>query len=311
MPNVLGEEIPNHILNFLDDRLRSAIWFACRDGEGAIHTFPGAKRGNRIYAYRQNDRINDALKDLRMDEGDCLFITATLDRAGKLTPAQSWEKGPAQLPRFTRKLRKLGLRSYLHCKEAHQSGHFHSHGVYKLDHKLPCFVDDKGKYRLADESLKAAIEDVWEIGFLDIQVIRDEGAGLYLAKELGKAGHIEDAIARAKKGAAAANDVKKLWAQYWLAKKKIRQVSCSRDLIKHMINPTDEEEQPEGEYMILPPRVRFADWFEPKTAVLDPTSEEFRELTYLFDQKKALTESILYALKGCKIVSMAELGLGA
>jgi hypothetical protein len=298
--------IDSKVIDALDNHLRHTPWFAKRDATGIICTFPGAKSGNRTYAGRLRERLENALGDLHMDAGDCLFITltATYSVGDIKSIFDSWKKNRGQLPAFLQRLRRLGFRSYIWCREAHAGGGCHVHLIAKRKGiTFRSWTDGEGKDRLDDEGLRAEIEAAWEIGFVDIQVITSDQAGGYLSKELGKSSHIEDALDRAKAGAATDSDTKKLWACYLAARLKIRRWGVSRNLIKHMINPSEEEEAPEPcEYIMLPKRIRDAEWFPPVTGPVDPSSYAFYEISRLFDRRQEIEMNVRDHLKACELV---------
>jgi len=298
--------VPQYVLEVCEKKLRSAVWFAGRNDAGEIYAFPGALSGNRIYSYRMMERVGNALGDLKMEAGDCLFITLTAAYEKTLKGVTaSWERSRKALPAFLRKLRRQGFKSFIWVREAHEDGGCHVHLVAKKSGcKFPYFHDKRNILRLDDEPLRAAVKEAWPEGHLDIQVISTEGAGLYLAKEVGKASHIENAVARFKKGEGTAADAKKLWAHYMAAKTKMRRWGVSRDLIKHMINPTEEPEPEPDEIIMLSKEIKNSDWFEPITGTLDPGSRAFREISALLDARRAVGVSVREALKGCYRITM-------
>lgn len=306
--------VPQYVVDVLDRKSKSAVWFAGRNEAGEIYTFPGALAGNRIYSWRMMERVGAALGDLRMEAGDCLFITLTSHYKKNLKGVSaSWKENRAELPRYLRKLRRMGFRSFIWVREAHEDGGCHVHLVIKkCGQKFYFFQDKKNPaiLRLADEALRADIKAAWPCGHVDIQVISSGGAGQYLAKEVGKASHIEDALSRAKKGMATPSDSKKLWASFMSLKEKMRRWGVSRDLIKHMINTTDEVAPETDEIILLPKSVRDSEWFEPITGALEPGSLAFREISALLDSRKAVGAVVWEALKGVPWESTAAVLAG-
>lgn len=289
-------DLPDYVIEWCDKYLRNTAWFAGREGN-SLYTFPGAKSGNRIYAYRMMERVGNALKDMRLEEGNALFITLT----AAYTKTQkgidsSWDRFRKELPKFKRKIKNLGFKSFMSVLEAHADGGCHAHLVIKQHGKpFPYFLDRKGKARLDDERLREKLQAAWG-GHVDIQVITSSGAGDYIQKEIGKASHIEEALKRAKAGEAKKSDVKKLWAHYQATRRKIRRWGVSRDLIKHMTNTTEPEELEPPEYVMLTKEQVAADWFEPITGAVDPASEAYRHLKAILDRRKAIGDSVREAL---------------
>jgi len=302
------QKINNEKVNHLKARLKKVPWFISPDGETTT-AFPGAKRGNRVYAYRQDERIQSVIKQLHMDDGDCLFLTFTFDPSG-LTVPETWTKGNAEISKAMRKLKRLGIRSYVYVKEAHLSGRFHVHAVVKADHRLPFFTDHKGKCRLSDIVLRRKIQNAWTLGHVDVQGIKDEGAGHYLAKELGKVSHVENALSRYDKGTAEKSHIKKLLALYYLVKLNIRQYGVSADLIPYMNNSTDEDYEPSPVYMI--PRWIVEDpRFQPYCQTLIPGTWLCDTITQWLRERQALSESVWKALAGARSVQMDSVLAGA
>jgi len=306
--------IPQRVIDDLDRKLKSTVWFAGRNDAGEIYTFPGAVAGNRIYSWRMMERVGDALGALDMEAGDCLFITLTAPYEKNLKGiSASWKVNRAELPRYLRKLRRMGFKSFIWVRESHEDGGCHVHLVAKKRGEKFCFFQDKKNpaiLRLDDEALRDGIKSAWPCGHVDVQVISSEGAGRYLAKEVGKASHIEDALQRAKKGLATPSDTKKLWAAFMAEKEHMRRWGVSRDLINKMINTTEEEEFESDEIVLLPNSVKNSEWFEPVTGTLEPGSRAFEEISALLDSRKALGAMVWEALKGRPRESMAAVLAG-
>lgn len=239
---------------------------------------------------------------MKVADGDCLFITLTTHYTkNEKGVRESWERVRAELPRFLQRMRRKGFTTYVWTKEAHEDGGCHVHIVIKNHgHKFLYFLDKKNLtiLRLDDEPLREKIKTAWPCGHVDIQVISTEKAGEYITKEIGKTSHIEEAVKRARAGKDTAADRKKLWGHYMAKKLKLRRWGVSRDLIKHMTNPTDDEKEYDlPEYAILPKYITRADWFEPFTQILDRRSRAYKEIARFFDEQREIGRSVREHLK--------------
>jgi hypothetical protein len=300
--------VPPDVIDFLSTKLTKAAFLAHLYSDDSITKFPGAVLGNKVYAFRQEERIRAALKFLRSGEGSCLWLTLTTpyEKNNKSRKA-SWEGCQERLQPFLRTLRNIGMDAYISVKEAHRNGGCHVHAVIRWSEELP-YEKSGDKYLLCGnrgEEVRAAIKEAWGIGWADVQVVADDRAGEYLVKELGKAGHIEDALRRAKRdwrqdGDARFKDrdCKKLWAIYYAARLKIRRVTTSRnlpsvevpesdeepeaDLINTMTNTTESENKPSlVKVLPIPWEIKKQAFFEPYTGKVSPESEEYRLLIAL------------------------------
>jgi len=235
-------------------------------------------------------RINNALADMQVDAGNCLFVTLTahyIKTEKGIT--ESWSKSRDRLSKFLRRIRAIGFKTYVYVREAHEDGGCHIHIIMKRKTTFRTFAHN-GKIRLDDEKLKAQIEEAWDGGHVDIQGIDDSGAGAYLTKEIGKSSHIENSLQRAVSDTetATAADKKKLWALYMCIKLKMRRWGVSRDLIKHMTNPTDDEEDKAEEFIIIPKKIIFSVHFQPYTQQVEKGTWLFKELFEIFQRRKGI-----------------------
>jgi hypothetical protein len=245
------------------------------------------------------DRIENALSDIKLYEGNALFITLTAkyDKENFKSIVRSWKQNQEELPKFLQRLRRLGFKTYIWTREAHERGGCHVHLIAKKkEQSFKYFSDKKDRLRLDDETLRSKIKSFWTFGHLDIQVISSGKAGWageYIKKEIGKDGHIETAIARTKRGIPTPSDKKKLLAHYFSTRLKIRKWGMSRDLITHMNNPSEEELKTPPEFILIPKEIIKSDFFEPITGAVDPKSQTFYELNKIFDFRKALQYEVL------------------
>jgi len=239
------------------------------------------------------ERIENAITDLDIKKGDSLFVTLTAHyEKTKSGIFSSWRTNQKELPRTLQRLRRLGFKSYIWVREAFEEGGCHVHIIIKKKNcKFQYFRDQKNPaiLRLDDEELRAKIKCTWK-GHVDIQVISDENAANYISKEIGKTSHIEEALKRAKKGEDTAGDRKKLYAHAMSKKLKIRRWGVSRDLIKHMTNPSEELPEIElKEYYILPNSIIRAPFFEPYNQTVDRKTLLYEKLNDFFNEMKILS----------------------
>jgi len=285
---------PDWLVLWCIAHLKKVAWFSALDPDGSIYTFPGALSGNRVYAARQMERVENALGDMNLSEGNCLWVTLTAHYEKNIPGVlKSWKENQAELPKFLRALRKLGFKSYIWVRESHLDGGCHTHIILKRPGKPFKFFKDKKNphiLRLLDGALREKIKSFWN-GHVEIQVISSTGAGDYLSKEIGKASHIEEAVKRARGGEAKPSDQKKMFAVYASCKTGIRRWGVSRDLIKNMTNPTDEKPESEKSIVILIPRwIVKADFFEPYTQIVNIYAPEYKYLKRKFNKLKFIQE---------------------
>ena len=296
------QNVPSHVIARCKLHLTHNQFFATLDrSTGTIYKMPMAKSGNRVYAGRMTKRLDDALADMAILPTDTLFVTLT-DKYEKNEKgiSDSWLRSKIYMPQFLRRIRALGFKTYFYVREAHEDGGCHVHIIMKKKNSNFNFFAHNDKQRLDDEALKFKIESAWNGGHVDIQGITSEAAGAYLTKEIGKTSHIEDALKRAEKWIApknlseeirAKNDKKKLWSLYMATKLKIRRWGVSRDLIKHLTNPTEPEEvNGDVEYIIIPKNFNRNDFFTPYTGAVEKNSPEYYQLLDIFDRVKKLRE---------------------
>ena len=232
--------LPEGVINFLEDKLKKVQTLIIKHKNGDIRKMPAATLGNRHYAYLREKRIQSAIKALLQSSSTLLFITITR-RYDQKNLKESWLYFKKELPKFIRKLRKFGGSEYIYVKEAHYKGGCHVHlciawkKVLK-EKKHP----SKNKILLGDKQLREKIKENWE-GHIDIEIVKDEKAGEYLTKELGKASHIETALKKHSRGEATKADIKKLWVVFWAKKLSLRLVGTSRNI--PVIEPSDSEQR--------------------------------------------------------------------
>jgi len=278
--------------------------------DDTLRRVPGQTMGNKHYAWCQEARIKQAVDFLAGRSGTLLWLTLTAPyektQEGRIA---SWKAVQARLQSFLRAIRRLGVDHYITVKEAHLEGGCHVHASLAFPEKLSYKKDRKGKLRLVGlrgRQVRDALKAAWGAGHIDVQVARDGGAAKYLVKELGKAGHIEDALRRAERGwdrdeeaKYQSRDIKKLWTVYFASSLHIRRLTMSRsiraaigggeageaepDLINNRTNSTDPPGKPRVVRVIpLPWEVRRQAWYQPFFGFVEPGSEEDRHLRQIY-----------------------------
>ena len=71
--------LPPNIIQYLKEKLASAQWLVREDEEGKKRKIPGAVVGNRIYAWRRENRICEEIDRIGFERGKTLFITLTVE----------------------------------------------------------------------------------------------------------------------------------------------------------------------------------------------------------------------------------------
>jgi len=300
---------------YLRHRLNRATHLLHRYDDGSYLFLPNALYGNKSYAYRSEKMIKTALKYFWLDDMTSLWITLTCPYSYTYEGQKaSWEACRKQLPVFIRRLRAKGLDAHIAVKEANSGGGCHLHALLrwrdKLDYVPYEYIDDRDKQKKVKyiltggegERVRDLIKAAWEIGYADVQVTNDEEVGKYLVKELGKQGHIEDALRRSERDWGnegddkfKESDIKKLYACYWSTKLGIRRITKSRnlpsvepeadadapdDLISTMTNPTSKPKR--IGLMAIPYWVKKEAWYSPYTRKLTPDDIMFVKLKELF-----------------------------
>jgi len=290
-------DVPGAVLIWLRRKLSRASCLLEVLSDNTLRRVPGQTMGNKHYAFSQEGRISQAVKFMISQSGTFLWVTLTspYEKTSEGRVA-SWQAAQTRLQPFLRAIRKLGVRHYVTVKEAHRDGGCHIHVALIFPEDLPV-RKIRGKCRLdgkRGQRVRAAITAAWNAG-LDVQVARDGGAARYLVKELGKAGHIEDALRRAERGwnregeAKFRNrDIKKLWACYYASTLRVRRLTMSSsikaaaaeapeaapDLITKSNNSTADTAEPRVVRTIpLSWEVRKQSWYQPFSGFVEPGSE--------------------------------------
>lgn len=251
-------------IDLLTKSLKKVEWYVKIQGQ-KITKFPAARRGNKVYAFLMQQRLDPVIK-LLTQENDAKFITLTLPYDYD-TPEKSWKEFREKLPRLVRKAK---FKAYFYVYEAHERGGCHVHLIARGGPDL------------------AKLKAIWP-GHIKVKKVESKEVGAYLTKEIGKAGHVETALKNVKAGQATAKDWKKIWRLYYLTTLKMRGWGTSRnlkvedpndeelpnDLIKDINNSTDDETNEEVRIFILPKSIVWNELFEPYTGPVLPDTPEF------------------------------------
>lgn len=254
---------------YLNNHLKKTSWFLKISSEKVVR-FPMPKRGNKVYAYFMQEKLDALVKTLT--RRPARFITLTLPYDYE-APEESWRTFRILLPKF---FRRAKFDAYLYVYEAHEKGGCHVHAIVNGGPDL------------------RELKRIWP-GHIKVKVVKSAEVGAYLTKELGKAGHVETAIKRVVAGTATPSDVKKILRLYFLTKLKMRGWGASRnlkleepdpeeafnDLIKSNTNSTDKIIEIPRE-IVLDPR------FLPFTGRLEPGTDQWLLLEPLISQVRVL-----------------------
>lgn len=259
---------------YLKKQLRKNKFFVRLDNT-TISKFAGAKRGNKVYAYLMQQRIDPIVKTLTKD-GNARFITLT-HNYDYTDPKQSWLYMRKALPKF---IRRAKFESYVYVYEAHAKGGCHVHLIVRGG---PSY--DR-------------IRAIWD-GHVKVKKVLSSEVGAYLAKEIGKQGHVETALKHAEVEKLTDTDVKKIWRFYYLLTLKMRGWGASRDL--SVMEPVDEEIPPDlinninnsteadkPKVYELPETIIWNPEFKPYCGKVEPGTEEYRLILDFLEKKQEL-----------------------
>jgi len=260
--NIIITELTKKAIAHLKNHLRKNRFFI-KVGDG-ITKFAGSKRGNKVYAYLMDCRINPIVKALTKD-GTARFITLTHQYTD---PKDSWLYMRRALSKFVRKAK---FDAYIYVYEAHAKGGCHVHIIATggVSHDR--------------------IRELWE-GHVKIKKVTSPEVGAYLTKEIGKQGHIETALKHAEEGTLTDADVKKIWRFYYLLTLRMRGWGTSRNL--PLVEPDDDDLPPDlindinnssgddkPKIYELPSRIIWDPKFRPYCERVDPGSPDWTLIT--------------------------------
>jgi len=221
----------------MTQKLRRTVWFATAAPDGTYALTCGAVLGNKVQAYRRGIRTDGIVDSVINNQpAQCTFVTLTRkytkDAAGRL---ESWQYHKQKLPAYMRRLKRHGLADYVWVKEAHYDGGCHVHLLCRWTGKFKTLT--KNGVRRVRGKLKRTLKDGWD-GHVDVQALDADTAGrkaAYIAKELGKYAHCEDALKRARRlwaadgdGDKQAADCKRLWLFFYGAMTEQRLYGAAR-----------------------------------------------------------------------------------
>ena len=225
-PRPLPHGLADAVLH-MTNKLRRTVGFATAAPDGTYALSCGAVLGNKVQAYRRGIRTDGIIDSVINNQPtQCTFVTLTRkytkDAAGRL---ESWQYFKQKLPAYVRRLKRHGLADYVWVKEAHYDGGCHVHLLCRWAGKFKTLT--KNGVRRVRGKLKRTLKDNWD-GHVDVIALDADTAGRkaeYIAKELGKYAHCEDALKRARRLWAADGDMdkqsadcKRLWLFFYGAK---------------------------------------------------------------------------------------------
>jgi hypothetical protein len=259
--------ILSEAVEFLKERFSSSAFslYALKS-DGFISSSPGALRGNKIYAYRQQPRIDSIGQQLesklkteysletgklRTNEIFCTFTHAydySLEGLEK-----SWCDVRNHWTKVVRVMKRNGLVDYIRTAEAHLKGGCHLHCVMVLD-TLYDFTPQEivnenkdGSRRIIyrSKSLESMLQEFWgsDFGFIDVQGVDCGEASKYCTKELGKFSECETAIRFYDKGTSSDDDNKRIMTYYMATKLGARLLTCSRGIKFVPVEEDTEEDE--------------------------------------------------------------------
>jgi hypothetical protein len=248
-------------INHLKRNLRKNKFFVKISGE-KLSKFAGAKRGNKVYAYLMEQRINPIVKSLTAN-GNARFVTLTHAYEYE-APEKSWSYFRKELPKF---IRKAKFDAYIYVYEAHEKGGCHVHLIVNGGPSID------------------RLRQIWD-GHIKVKAVESAEVGAYLTKEIGKAGHVETALKHADEGKLTSADLKKIWRFYYLLTLKMRGWGCSRnlqveepneeelpaDLINNINNATEAEQ---ANIVELPQSIIWNPEFRPYCGPVEPGTPEW------------------------------------
>lgn len=266
-------------IDFLDTHLRkSQIVFLSQGSDGSLRKVFGRIKGNLVYAYGQNVRI-DSIQRFLSDSLHCHFDGSTLysnmmfltltcryDCTTERGVEDSWLIGCGAWQRFIRIVkRKYNLSAYVFTREAHLNGglHYHialvSNGLYKFDlhesgsGKFYINIDIQDDLRFVWSECLSKYKFCDRVGegkvFLESDVRRSDLHGVesasgladYIMKELGKYSEFESVLRFFKKTGKLYNwQVNKINTFYYSIKLGFRLFGYSRGMVSKDVEEIDD-----------------------------------------------------------------------
>lgn len=241
-------------------------------GTRRIYKFAQAKRGNKVYAYREQERVDciqhfidsHAHFNNQDNKTNVLFITLTQEYKSNEYDSikESWQNMKKYVSKFMRLFKKeYDCKDYIVSFEAHEKGGCHAHIVALLPNMVQCWQSHGEKnqyiYRVNDD-INDRIHLLYATACghaynVDVQGSYTSAVSSYLTKELGKFNCVEESLKRYFEGTDTAQDRKKIMTFGMAIKTHTRQLRVSRtiprpqeisdnDLITNMNNSTDSTE---------------------------------------------------------------------
>jgi len=287
-------DFPDYVIKNVDKKLRQAAFFYTLDDKGVLRQISGAIVGNKVAAWRKEQRVNEIFQVTNWDKDKTLFITLTHSyiktEQGR---RESWQFFQKDLPRYLRKLKARGMTDFIAVKEAHKDGGCHVHLLCQWERNFLTFTY-KGKRRIANKKLRDYLKSNWA-GDVDVEAMRDDDVRGYIKKYIGKYSHVEDALRRAKRSWRNEGDekhkdadYKKLWTNYYCDKLKIRSFTSNTkkraektaaeppDLVKSMNNFTADNKPKIVKQVLIPWHIKFNPAFEPCNGIIKEDTRAYQ-----------------------------------
>lgn len=224
----------------------SPLWIISKTEDGSIYKCPASIWGNKTYAYYQSKglmEIQQKINELYSSDGkrvtNSLFITLTTryNPWEEADSINSWRIMKTALSKFTKGIKKFGVREYIVGIESYRAGGCHAHVQVMLD-RLVGMELIKDKYRIRDGTLRKGIKELWahclgcplKEAHSDIQAVHSKELAGYITKELKKASSCEEALKRYDQGKATEKDEQKILVFYLAGLEKMRLLRVSRGL---------------------------------------------------------------------------------
>ncbi|MBK5262379.1 MAG: hypothetical protein JJE17_07400, partial [Peptostreptococcaceae bacterium] len=256
----------------------------------SISTSPGSLRGNKVYAFRQQPKIEsigtqlDAMHQTSYDNGilksNEIFCTFTHSYDYSFEGlANSWDEVRKHWTKIIRVAKKSGVIEYVKTSESHLKGGCHLHAVFVLNKTWDFYPVNEGVYKKTgiekityrNDELTQLFENIWgtDFGFIDLQGARNKEASTYIIKELGKYSEVESALSFYGKEKSCNEDYKRIMTYYMAIKYGAHLISTSRG-IKYV--PSKE-----GESIETGSDLKFSDLAENRAKALKILAPDNRE----------------------------------
>jgi len=260
------------VVSVLRDKLLNVSWMVRLDGSN-FYKRPIAIRGNYPYGYKQKCRLRQCARSF-IDDKECVRWLVTLSSHRHTSHYDSWEYIKTNLPKFIRKIRRMGISKYIavFCSDIEGYCCVDLFVAYPTPISPALYVDEI-------KELKKKILTVWNG---DIR-LRHTPISTYF--DLLMEYDIEKAIVRAGKiDLSNRNDIiafmalRLLLTHYFLDKFKMRQFIVSKNLVDEGDDLTEKEEKKDYEhshYIIIEDGIKYDSRFVPVTGKIEEGAPEY------------------------------------